>query len=121
MRKWNRVDMGTITIHKKVIADIVAAAINEVPGVSLLTKDPWANFKEILGWLSVPGVVVSITENNQVTIEVRVIIRYGINLPDAARQTQDAVRAAIEKTVDIDLKDVNVSIQGIERTAEVLP
>jgi len=59
--------------------------------------------------------LVIIDRNNQVTIEVKVNIRYGMNIPDIARFTQDSVRDAIERTVDIDLKDVNVNIQGIER------
>jgi len=116
MRNLNGVDLGSVKIHKKVIADIVAAAINEVPGVSLMAKDPLASIKEVLGCRGVTGIKVAIEENGQVNIEVKINVRYGINLPDAARQTQEAVRVAIEKTVDIDLKDVNVSIQGIERT-----
>ena len=115
MRDWNRVDVGTIKIHKKVIADIVAAAVGDVPGVSLLAHDPWAAIKDLLGMASIPGVVVSIDEHNSVNVEVRINVRYGVNLPDAARQAQDAVRAAIEKTVDVDLKDVSVSVQGLER------
>lgn len=119
MRYWNRVDMGAVKIHKKVIADIVATAVSEVPGVSLSTSDPWAGIKGLLGCGSVPGVVVKIDDSNQVTIEARVNVRYGIGLPDVARQIQETIRVAIEKTVDIDLKDVNVSIQGIDRTSDI--
>ena len=35
MRQDNTVDLGIVQIHKKVIGDIAAASIKEVPGVEL--------------------------------------------------------------------------------------
>ena len=69
----------------------------------------------LLGWKGFPGIIVGVDKNNQVSIEVKVQVHYGLNIPDIARHVQDAIRTAIENTVDIDLKDVNVNIQGIER------
>ena len=109
----NKVDLGSIQIHKKVIGDIAALALNEVDGVSLIPKDLGGQILDVLGRKEAPGVMVSVDKNNQVTIELKVFVRYGMNIPEAARNVQDVVRAAVEKSTDIHLREVNVNVQGI--------
>ena len=111
----NKVDLGSIQIHKKVIGEIAAAALDEVDGAHLAPKDLWHQFLEMAGPKNCPGIDVTVDKDNQVTIELKVTIRYGINIPDIARQIQDVVRLAVEKTTDIHLREVNVHVQGIER------
>jgi uncharacterized alkaline shock family protein YloU len=115
VKDLNKVDLGSIKIHKQVLADIIQSAVLTVPGVTLLTKDFGSHLVDLVGVKKIPGIAVTIEKNSQVTIEVKVKVRFGLNIHDAARQIQEAVRAAIDKTVDIDLKDINVNIQGIER------
>ena len=111
----NKVDCGSIQIHKKVIGEIAAAALGEIDGVKLPPKDLLNQFLEVLGQKNCPGINVTVDKDDQVTIELKVTIRYGINIPDIARQIQDVVRLAVEKTTDIHLREVNVNVQGIER------
>lgn len=115
MKELNRVDMGSIKIHKKVLADITASVVKEVDGVSLMPKTLLHTVGDYLGWAQQPGIRVDVDAQNQVTIEVKVFVRYGQNIPDLARHTQDMIRGMIEQTVDVDLKDVHLSVQGIER------
>jgi len=115
MMKDARVDLGSVQIHKKVIADIASTAIDEIDGVRLIPQDVVGKISELIGRKSSPGVIIQIDQNNQVAVEVKVYVRYGLNIPDIARVVQDRIRAAIERTADIDLKDINVNIQGIER------
>ena len=115
MKEVSKIDMGSIKVHKKVISEIAAAALNDVDGVSLVKQDFSSRLYSMLGEKIYPGIKVHVDKNNQVIVEVKVLIRYGLNLPEIARQAQDTIRRAIEKTVDIDLKDVNIVIQGIER------
>ncbi len=110
-----KVDLGSIQIHKKVIGDIAALAVEEIDGVSLIPKDMGLQFLDLFGHKKTPGVLVSVDKNNQVTIELKVYVRYGINIPEAARQVQDVVRMAVEKSTDVHLREVNVNVQGIER------
>ena len=110
-----KVDLGSVQIHKKVIAEIAAASLSEVEGVRLPPED-WRHFLgEVFGRQKCPGINVTIDKNHQVTLELKVYIRYGINIPDIAHQIQDSVRLAVERTADINLKEVNVNVQGIER------
>lgn len=115
MTENNKVDLGSIQIHKKVIGEIAAAALEEIDGAKLPPKNMLHQFLETVGQKRCPGIEVTVDKNDQVTIEMKVFIRYGINIPDIARQIQDVVRLAVEKTTDIHLREVNVNVQGIER------
>ncbi len=111
----NKIDLGSIQIHKKVIGEIAAAALGEIDGVHLPPQNPVCHFLETLGKRNSCGVSVLIDKSGQVTIDLKVYVRYGVNIPDIARQIQDVVRLAVERTTDIHLREVNVNVQGIER------
>ena len=115
MNENTNVDLGSIKIHKKVIAEIALSAIQNIKGVSLVPRNFIGNLCELLGLKDFPGISVTVDKNNQVTVEVKIRVDYGLSVLDIARQTQDVIRESIEKTVDIDLTDVNVNIQGVER------
>jgi uncharacterized alkaline shock family protein YloU len=117
MSRENKVEVGFVQIHKKVIGDIAASALTEINGVRLASFGLLSKFFEILGNKNYPAVRVSIDPDNQVSVNIKVSIQYGLNVPDVARQVQDIVRVAVERSVDIDLKEINVNIQGIERGA----
>lgn len=117
MSRDNQVDIGFVQIHKKVIGDIAASALSEVQGVKLASFGIISRLFEIVGYKNFPSVTVTIDQDNQVSVNIKVSIQYGLNVPDVARQVQDVVRAAVERSVDITLKEINVNIQGIERGA----
>ena len=117
MSRENKVDIGFVQIHKKVIGDIAASALIEVQGVKIASLGVMSKFFELIGHKNFPSVTVTIDSDNQVSVEIKVSIQYGLNVPDVARQVQDVVRAAVERAVDINLKEVNVKIQAIERGA----
>lgn len=117
MSRENKVDIGFVQIHKKVIGDIAASALLDVQGVRLASFGIISRIFELFGNKSFPSVSVVIDSDNQVSVDIKVSIQYGLNVPDVARQVQDVVRAAVERAVDINLKEVNVNIQGIERGA----
>lgn len=117
MNNENKVDLGFVQIHKKVIGDIAVSSLKEVAGVRLATFGVISKVCEWLGRKNYPSVHVTIDPDDQVSVEIKVAIDYGLNVPDVARQIQDVVRAAVERSVDINLKEVNVNIQAIERSA----
>ena len=114
MRPLNNLDLGSIKIHKQAIAEIVVSAIKDLDGVALSEN---ALLNKALQWFDqkmYPGINVDIDENHDVAIEVRVVVSYGMNIPSTAVNIQDTVKAAIEKMMDINLKDINVSVVGIK-------
>ncbi len=115
MHQDNTVDLGVVQIHKKVIGDIAALSIKDVPGAKLATFGVISSITEAFGYKNFPSVTVTIDKDHQVSIEIRVIIYYGMNIPLVARQIQDAIQQAVEEAVDIDLREINVNVQAIER------
>ena len=117
MKDMFKVDLGSIRVHKRVLAEITYNAVSEIKGLRLKSKDFISGLSGLLGINNYPAISVIVDKNNQVSIEVKVIIQYGMNIPQLAKQTQDVIREAIEKTVDIELKDIHVNVQGIEKGA----
>lgn len=115
MKKEQRIDLGSVQVHKKVFAEIIASALDHVDGVHLIEENIGNKLAGMFGQKEFPGVEVNVDENQEVTLEISILVRYGLNIPDAARQVQRAVKDAVDKTLDVTLKDINVNVQGIER------
>ena len=114
MKDEHSVDLGQVQIHKKAIADIAFSAMNQVEGVSVLPKDIGNRFLEFLGQKAYSGIRVGIDKDHQVTIKLEIYVKYGINIPEAAKQVQDVVRSAVEQIADLTLKEIHVNVQGID-------
>ncbi|MCA9405758.1 MAG: Asp23/Gls24 family envelope stress response protein [Candidatus Omnitrophica bacterium] len=110
-----KLDLGAVQVHKKVIEEVVATAISEIDGVSLPKADFSTKVMKLFGQKSFPGINVKVDEKGQASLEVKVYVRYGMNIPNTGVKIQDALKQAIEKTVDIQLKDIDVNVQGVER------
>ena len=115
MRPDAKVDLGVIQVHKNVIADICTAAILDVDGVSIARNETLDGILSTFGVRNNSGVDVVVDPAGQVSVVVKVNVRYGLNLAETSRRIQDVVMTAIEKMADINLRDVDVNIQGIER------
>jgi uncharacterized alkaline shock family protein YloU len=110
-----QVDLGNVHIHKKVIGDIAASSLHEIPGVSLARFGFIGDICEAFGFRNFPGVFVTIDEGGQVSLEMRVDVDYGTNISLVAHQIQDKVQAAVEHSLDLQLKEINISIQSVVR------
>lgn len=118
MRQGTQIDLGSVKVHKMAMSEIIASAILEITGVRLAEKTFSEQVLDLFGKSSYPGIDVDVDGSGDVSVEVRIIIRYGMNIPDVAKIVQDSVKAAVHKTMGIRLKEVNVNIYGIERGAQ---
>jgi len=115
MRDANKVDLGEVQIHKKVIGDIAAAALKEIPGVRLARFGIAGALCDLVGYTNYPGVIVRVDKDGAIGVDIRIMLEYGLNIPVVARQVQDAVHQAVLDAVDIELHDINVNIHAVER------
>ncbi len=111
----NNLEFGKIHVHKEALADIAASAINEIEGVGLVPIGPRDRFLEFFGKKRYSGIKILIDKDGQITIDLKIIVKYGTSIPTAGHQAQEAVRSAIERTADLHIKDINVNVCGIER------
>ena len=113
----NRIDLGTVKIHKDVIASIASIAALEVDGVKEMGRTNSFDLAGFLGLKKSRGIRVEIGKNDELkSIEIPLIVKYGYNIPEIAERVQENVRAAIEKMTDKSPRDINLKIQGIDKT-----
>ncbi len=107
-------ELGSIHISEDVLAVTAAAAALEVEGVGGLPANLGSDIAELLAGrknLS-KGVRVNVNEE-RVTVEISVLVRYGSSVQKAARAVQDAVANAIESTSGLSVETVNVHVTGV--------
>ena len=111
----SRTDLGTIRIHKNVIASIAAVAATEIEGVKRIGGDFRSGIMELIGKKTLACVGVEFDKSGDVKLEIPLIIKYGFNIPIIASKVQENIRQALEKMTNLSIKDININIQGIER------
>lgn len=114
-KEESRTDLGTISIHKNVIASVASLAACEIEGVKRIGGDLKAGFLELMGKKSYFAIRVEIDKNDEVKVDIPLIIKYGYNIPDIANKVQENVRQALEKMTNVVIKDINISVQAIEK------
>jgi len=111
----SRSDLGMIRIHKKVISSIACLAAEEIEGIKKVGPSPRKSFWELFCLKSGSEVKVEFDKNDDVSIKIPLIIKYGYNIPDIASKVQENVRFALEKMTTLSIKDIHVDVKGIEK------
>jgi len=115
MDSQEKTDIGSVRIQNEVLAEIVVTNVDRIKGVSLIRKNLFEIIKSGFGKKVVPGVKIKFSRSGEVDLEVKVCVDYGFNIPDVAHEVQEALKSDFEKTASIDLKNINVNIQGVNR------
>ncbi|MFH0791473.1 MAG: Asp23/Gls24 family envelope stress response protein [Candidatus Omnitrophota bacterium] len=109
-------DLGTIKIHKNVIASIASLAALEIEGVQGIGTDFKSGILELIGRKTTAVIKVEIDKNGDVRLEIPLVIKYGFNIPDISDKVQENVRNALERMTNLTIKEININIQSV--TAE---
>ena len=98
---------GVVVISEDVICTIVARAIDEVEGVAGLAnggKKSWGK-----------SIKLTISEENELSIECNINVVYGQSVVSVASSVQDTVSGAVSSMTGIQAAAVNVNVCGIIR------
>lgn len=114
-KEESRTDYGMIRIHDNVIASIASVAACEIEGVKAVGKDFKTGILELIDRKNLSAIKVEKDKNGDITLQIPLIIKYGVNIPEIANKVQENVRQALEKMTNLSIKDINVNVQGIER------
>ena len=105
--------LGTIRIADVVVSIIAGLAATEVEGVAGMSGGIAGGIAEILGRKNFSkGVKVEVGEK-EAAIDLYIIVKYGVRIPDIALNVQEAVKAAIENMTGLSTVEVNVHVQGV--------
>lgn len=104
---------GTILISDEVICTIAAAAVMEVEGVVSLNTNIGSDLAEILGVKMLgKGIKLTVEESN-VTIECAVVLSYGYDVVEVAKNVQQSVKNAVESMTGFQVERVDVNVSAI--------
>lgn len=106
-------DEGTIKIADEVVGIITGLAATEVDGVAGMSGGLAGGISDILGRKNLSKGVKVEVDSETANIDVYVIIDYGKSIPDVAWKIQDNVKQAIEGMTGLEVKSVNVHVQGV--------
>lgn len=107
------IDEGSIKIADEVVVIITGLAATEIDGVAGMSGGIAGGIADMLGRKSLSkGVKVEVSDG-AATVDVYVIINYGNSIPDVAWKIQDNVKQAIEGMTGLNVKAVNVHVQGV--------
>lgn len=105
-------ELGNIHISEEVLAVIAAAAALEVEGVSSLASGG-KDIGDLLGKKNLARGVHVQVENEQVSVELAIMVKYGYTIMDVARAVQDAVFTNIESMSSLTVQAVNINVGGV--------
>lgn len=105
---------SNLTISEDVIGIIAGLAAAEVEGVSGMTLGFVDGINQILGSNKKysKGVKIEL-EGNEVVIDLFVIVKYGVKIPDVAFSIQNSVKGSVETMTGLKVKAVNINVQGV--------
>lgn len=110
--------LGEIRINHSVVASIVRLAALEVAGVAAVGGGFVDGIAEIFSKKGDErGVRVDEDEVGDYKIEIRVILRFGVELAAVASQIQQRVSQQVEKMTSKSVARVNVVIDGVRPDA----
>ena len=106
-------ELGNIHISEEVLAVIAAAAALEVEGVGGLAANLGSDLAELLGKKNLSRGIRLHVEEESVTIDVAILVKYGYTIPDVARAVQEGIAGSVEATSGLSVAAVNVSVGGV--------
>ena len=117
--------LGAIRIADEVVSIIAGLAATEVEGIAGMSGGIAGGIAEMLGRKNfAKGVKVEVGEK-EAAVDLYIIVKYGVRIPDIALAAQENVKQAIEMMTGLTVVEVNVHVQGVsfpqdeERTDEV--
>ena len=107
---------GTTTVADGVVAKVAGIAAQDIPGVYALgggAARALGSLREAVGQKDLTqGVNVEVGQT-QVAVDVTIVVEYPHPLQKVANDVRDAIYAAIEDVVGMEVTEVNVSITDI--------
>ncbi|MFR0600874.1 Asp23/Gls24 family envelope stress response protein [Lactobacillus equicursoris] len=107
-------DGDQIKIDLRVLEVILGISAQKVDGVAGMRGGLKSGFNRVFGREDRgKGVDVSVDEDSQLTADVYVYLKYGVNVPAVAGKVQAALQQQLTQMTDMNLKSINVHVVGL--------
>ena len=105
--------LGTVRIADEVVGIIAGLAATEVEGIAGMSGGLVGGIAEMLGKKNFSkGVKVEVGEK-EAAVDLYIIVKYGVRIPDVALTAQENVKQAIETMTGLTVVEVNIHVQGV--------
>ena len=105
--------IGSVRIADEVVSIIAGMAATEVEGIAGMSGGLVGGIAEILGKKNLAkGVKVEVGET-EAAVDLYIIVKFGVRIPDVALAVQEKVKNAIEAMTGLSVVEVNVHVQGV--------
>jgi len=105
---------GNINIDDQVIASLSGISAMECYGiVGMSSKNATDGFFELLKKENITKGVKVTTEDNKLTIDLYVVLQYGVKISTVAENIISKVKYSIEKYSELEVDSVNINVQGV--------
>ena len=105
--------LGTIRVADEVVSIIAGLATTEVEGIAGMSGGIAGGIAEMLGRKNFSkGVKVEVGEK-EAAVDLYIIVKYGIRIPEVALSAQENVKRAIETMTGLTVVEVNVHVPGV--------
>jgi uncharacterized alkaline shock family protein YloU len=109
---------GRAAVTRRAVIDIVRTAVLGSYGVAgFATPTPWGHMVRRLG-LGEPGIRVVLDD---LRVELRIRVAYGLPIAEVARQVESAVRYALGRDLGREPVDVTIRVDGLVQPDGGLP
>ncbi|CAG7840965.1 alkaline-shock protein [Clostridium novyi B str. ATCC 27606] len=108
------IEMGIVKISDEVVEVIAGLAASEIDGIEGMSTTLVGGITQILSGkknLS-KGIKVNVEENSA-TIDLYVVVKYGIKIVDVAKAVQENVKKSVELMTGLNLTAINVYVQNV--------
>lgn len=106
-------ELGNINISEEVLSAIAGAAALDIEGVAGLGSGFGNDVAAMVNRKTLTRSIRLDMENDEVSVGVAVLVKYGYVVPDVAREVQEAVKSALENTSGLNVVCVNVTVAGV--------
>ena len=108
-------EFGSIGISEDVIATLAGSTAVESYGiVGMASKSQVRDgVSELLGIENYSRGVVVEFKDDQLTIDLFIIVGYGVKISEVASNIQGAVKYKLENTLGLEISAVNIHVQGV--------
>ncbi|GHN29850.1 Asp23/Gls24 family envelope stress response protein [Lactobacillus delbrueckii] len=103
-----------IKIDLQVLEVILGISAQKVNGVAGMRGGLKSGLSRVFGREDRgKGVAVSVDEDGELTADVYVYLKYGVNVPAVAGKIQEALKQQLTQMTDMNLKSIDVHVVGL--------
>lgn len=115
MKAGYNTKLGTIEIDNNVIAKIAGLTAVEcfgIVGMAALSKSD--GIVKLLTRNSITkGIKVVVEDNNVITIDLHIIVAYGVQIATVTANLVDAVKYQVESATGFNVNKINIVVEGV--------